>query len=101
MLAFSPCVDWTGGIVLGETNVGGDADAECAEGDDDPEELLAYANDAADPGEESHGPDGELGPLLVHFTLKVDEHSISVQPSVEPGVCRFVPFPSQSKVEEF
>ena len=60
------------------TNVWIDADEVGGQGDDDPEELLAHADDAADPGEESQGGDVELRPRLLHLTVEVNEQAVSV-----------------------
>ena len=60
------------------TNVWIDADEVGGQGDDDPEELLAHADDAADPGEESQGGDVELRPRLLHLTVEVNEQTVSV-----------------------
>ena len=60
------------------TNVWIDTDEVRGQGDDDPEELLAHADDAADPGEESQGGDVELRPRLLHLTVEVNEQAVSV-----------------------
>ena len=60
------------------TNVWIDADEVGGQGDDDPEELLAHADDAADPGEEGQGGDVELRPRLLHLTVEVNEQAVSV-----------------------
>ena len=60
------------------TNVWIDADEVRGQGDDDPEELLAHADDAADPGEESQGGDVELRPRLLHLTVEVNKQTVSV-----------------------
>ena len=60
------------------TNVWVDADEVGGQGDDDPEELLAHADDAADPGEEGQGGDVELRPRLLHLTVEVNEQAVPV-----------------------
>ena len=66
-------------------------DEVAADSDDDPEELLAHPDHAANPGEEGQWSYVQLGPGLHHFSVNVYEHSISVRSRVEPCVGCFVP----------
>ena len=66
-------------------------DEEAADSDDDPEELLAHPDHAANPGEEGQWSYVQLGSGLHHFSVNVYEHSISVRSRVEPWVGCFVP----------
>ena len=45
----------------------------------------------SNPGEEGQGLDVEMGPGLHHFSVKIDEHSVSIGPGVKPSVLSFVP----------
>ena len=59
--------------------------------DDDPEELLAHADDAPDPGEEGQGLNGQLGPGLHNLPVKIDIQTISVRPRFKTNVSGFIP----------
>ena len=66
-------------------------DEEAAERDDDPEELLANPDHAANPGEEGQWLNVEFGLGLHNFSVKVYKQTKSVRPGVKRHLCSFVP----------
>ena len=67
------------------------ADEVAADSDDDPEELLAHPDHAANPGEEGQWLNVEFRFRLHNFSVKVYEQTKSVGPRVKRHLCSFVP----------
>ena len=67
------------------------ADEVAADSDDDPEELLAHPDHAANPGEEGQWLNVEFRFRLDNFSVKVYEQTKSVRPGVKRHLCSFVP----------
>ena len=67
------------------------ADEVAADSDDDPEELLAHPDHAANPGEEGQWLNVEFGLRLHNFSVKVYEQTKSIRPGVKRHLCSFVP----------
>ena len=67
------------------------ADEVAADSDDDPEELLAHPDHAANPGEEGQWLNVKFGLRLHNFSVKVYEQTKSVRPGVKRHLCSFVP----------
>ena len=67
------------------------ADEVAAESDDDPQELLAHPDHAANPGKEGQWLNVEFGLGLHNFSVKVYKQTKSVRPGVKRHLCSFVP----------